>query len=536
MKKRQLVSLFLFVVLGLAVFIGCEDVAQVQTPINFAQLRVANFNSTCLDSIPTTYDVYIYPVGQPAELAIVRGGLGYGEVSPWVDNLATNRDAGLAYKVQVRAAGDVENKNLIDAEITLKAGDRQTLWIFKQMNEGSLDYKFISDNPTVSIEQTKAYFRFINTEEGTGDLSIRVSDAQGNMLGGSAASYKNVTPYEGFTSTTIDTSITFFVVDNTGNIRGSLAGFPLEGGTYKTITWGGVCPGHYAPQEDPNAVKTDSLRVRILNDAGDGADLTKVVPQTLRYFFVNALLPPINDSIANLVKYGRLGIVINNDNQYNFAPMEPYSVGPPPVRTTADGIFEVIPTTTLLTDAISVKGYVYNETAPNVRGAQLFSYLAGPRSDIKSDMLVAFVLSDSVRKPNAPANQAIDSAKSQYVFPIPDQPKAEEAILVIANMMANATKTPATNKGEFWVNDVPVEKPGGANWTARVGAETVTIQGDIEVTVKARINASDADTYTRTFRVEKGGIYFVVLVGRRLSPKPIDQPRFMVIRTNPIYR
>ena len=71
MKNRYL-YLFLSLVFGLFAFTGCEEIAQVQTPIDFAQLRVANFNNTC-DEPAQVYDVYIYPVGQPTAIPEVRG-------------------------------------------------------------------------------------------------------------------------------------------------------------------------------------------------------------------------------------------------------------------------------------------------------------------------------------------------------------------------------------------------------------------------------------------------------------------------------
>src|SRR5688572_1681774 len=125
MKTRYV--LFLLLAAWLGTFTGCEQIAQVQTPIEFAQLRIANFNYTC--SYEQVYDVYIFQTGQPVPLPAVRGGLGYGEVTPWIDNIWTNRDGGLSYTVQVRVAGSTEL--IYEREITLHPGDRYTLWIFK---------------------------------------------------------------------------------------------------------------------------------------------------------------------------------------------------------------------------------------------------------------------------------------------------------------------------------------------------------------------------------------------------------------------
>jgi hypothetical protein len=159
MKNRHLV-LFLSLILGVFALSGCEDVAQVQTPVEFAQVRVANFNNTCDINIPQVYDVYIYPVGEPAALPIVRG-LEYGDVSAWSDNLATNREAGLTYKIVVRNSGETE-RDVISVEQALKPGDRYTLWIFQQQDAATPDFKVISDKPAIEIEQTtdKGLFPF----------------------------------------------------------------------------------------------------------------------------------------------------------------------------------------------------------------------------------------------------------------------------------------------------------------------------------------------------------------------------------------
>lgn len=532
MKNRYL-SIFLFLAFGLFALSGCEDVAQVQTPIDFAQLRVANFNNTCNMEMQQVYDVYIYPVGQPSSIPQVRGGLSYGIVTPWIDNLQTNRDAGLTYKVQVRTAGETQNRNIIDKEITLKPGDRYTLWIFKSDDPSTMNAEFISDKPDFTVEQTKAYFRFINTQEDAGKLTLRVSDPlNGNPIAGTTdVEFKKYTKYEGFTSTTIDTTLTFFVVDQNSNVVGRIAGVALEGGTYKTITWGGNCPGRYVPQEDATVARPDSHHVRILDDAGDGADETKIVPQTLRYFFVNALIPPTYNDVPSLVDYDQLGVVVNNDNRYNFAPLAPYSVGPNG-SITGDGVINVVPTATLLTDAVNVKGYVYNPSAPSVRGPLLFDYRAGPRENMVTDQLVAFVLSDTVRKHTPGTKHPIDSTKGQFVVKIPDQPLKDQATFVLLNMLAPPSKPPATtNKAEFFINDVKVEHAG--NWNIKID-EIATAPGNTQVKIHARVNATDDELVpARTFQAQSGGIYLVVLVGRRVSPTAQDMPQLMIIRTNP---
>jgi hypothetical protein len=532
MKNRYL-SLFLFLVFGVFAFTGCEEIAQVQTPIDFAQIRVANFNNSCNADIQQVYDVYIYPVGQPSAIPEVRGGLGYGMVTPWIDNLRTNREAGLTYKVQVRPAGDVQNRTLIDKEITLKPGDRYTLWIFKFDDYASAPAaaEFISDKPEATVEPTKAYFRFINSEADAGTLSLKVGDPLiGNPVGGTSVDYRKHTSYEGYTSTTVDTTLTFFVVDNNANVVGRIAGVALESGTYKTITWGGNCPGRYKPQEDPTVARPDSHHVRILDDAGDGSDETKIVPQTLRYFFVNALIPPASDSLKNVYGYDQLGVVINNDNRYNFAPLSPYSASPS-TGTTGEGVINVIPTATLLTDAVNVKGYVYNTAAPNIRGSLLFDYRAGPRADIKTDELVVFVVSDTVRTKYVPgAKHPLDSSGGQYVFQIPDQPKAGQATFVVANMLVNKLPTTA-NKIEFYWND-NLYDDGPGNWNRKVSHTLDVPAGPMNL--KVRVNDSDAEVYTfPQFNAEPGGIYLILVVGRRLSQTPQDAPRIMVVRTNP---
>lgn len=528
MKNRYFV-LILALLFGGVTLNSCEEIAQVQSPIDFAQIRVANFNNSCNFDVGQVYDVYIYPVGTPSAIPEVRGGLSYGIVTPWIDNLVTNREAGLTYKVQVRPAGDVEKQNIIDKEITLKPGDRYTLWIYKSDDPFVPRSEFISDRPSFEVESNKAYFRFMNTEDKP--LTVKIGDP----LIGTALDKKELVPftqftnYEGFNSATLDTTLTFFVVDADQNVVGRIAGVALESGTYKTITWGGNCPGRYVAQEEGVITRPDSHHVRILDDAGDGADETKIVPQTLRYFFVNALIPAPTPEFRASHGYDQLGVVINNDNVYNFGPLSPYTAAPY-AGTTGDGVINVVPTATLLTDAVNVKGYVYNTTNPTSRGPLLFDFRAGPRANMKTDELVAFVVSDTLRTKFVPGTKhPLDSAGGQFVFPVPDQPKAGQATLVIGNMLAPKTP-PAQQKMTFFIDQDSVEKTGV--WS-RKAHETVDIPAGNSITLRAHPNADADEAVTFQFTPQPGGIYLVLLVGRRLDTRDEGKPRIMVIRTNP---
>jgi hypothetical protein len=98
-------------------------------------------------------------------------------------------------------------------------------------------------------------------------------------------------------------------------------------------------------------------------------------------------------------------------------------------------------------------------------------------------------------------------------------------------MLAPPPKPPTTtNKAEFFVNDVEV--PHSGTWMTKID-EIAYAPGDQTVKISAKVNASDGEVYSTTFTAAKGGIYLVVLVGRRISPTPQDGPRFMIIRTNP---
>ncbi len=529
--KTRYVVLFVFLVSSIGLFTGCEEVAQVQTPIEFAQLRIANFNTTC--SYPQVYDVYIYPVGQPSAIPTVRGGLSYGKVTPWIDNLPTNREAGMTYTVDVRIAGSTEP--VVAKEITLKPGDRYTLWLFKFDNTASAaaNTDFISDKQTFAPDPTKAYFRFLNTEQETSPLTIKVGDPIGGTpvgeTSGEAVDYKKYSDYTGYPATSVDATITFFVVDGQNNVVGRIAGVALEGGTYKTITWGGNCEGRYLPQDDPTAPRPDSHHVRILDDAGDGADETTPVPQTLRYFFVNALIPPADASLKSIYGYDQLGVVVNNDNRYNFGPLSPY-IASPSVGASPEGVISVVPSSTLLTDAINVKGFVYNAANPTARGMLLFDYRAGERASIRSDELVAFVVSDTVRNRYVLGSKhPLDSSQGNYIFTIPDAPKQAEATFVIANMLVQRGSTSA-NRISFWIDGDSVEAVASL---PRKEQATIHIQpGVVNFTAKMNLGSGESTSFP-TFKAEAGGIYLVLVVGRRQSVTPQDFPRIMVIRTNP---
>lgn len=528
--KTRYVVLFLFLVCSMGLFTGCEQIAQVQTPIEFAQLRIANFNYTC--SYEQIYDVYIYPTGQPVALPAVRGGLGYGEVTPWIDNIWTNRDGGMSYTVQVRVAGSTEL--VFEREITLLPGDRYTLWIFKFDDKPSAlpSTEFISDKATFEPDQQKAYFRFLNTVREISPLRLKVGDPLSNTFvgetTGEAVLYRKYSDYTGYPASA-DATITLFVVDPENNVLGRIAGVALEGGTYKTITWGGNCPERYLRQQDATVPRPDSHHVRILDDAGEGVDETTPVPQTMRYFFVNALIPPSRADLKATHGYERLGVVINNDNRYNLDPLAPYSAAPT-LGSTPQGIINVVPTSTVLTEAISVKGYGYNAATPAARGPLLFDFRAGPRQNITTDQLVAIVVSDTLRSQFVPGTKhPLDSSAGTFVFPIPDIPNPTKATFVIANMLAPKTP-PAQNKISFWINGDSIEFIGV--WSRKFSKTVDVPAGMTDLEAFTNANPNERIAFP-TFNAEAGGIYLVLVVGKRLSIDPMEAPRIMVIRTNP---
>ena len=544
--KNRLVSLFALcaILLSGAFFTGCEDTATIPEATFFGQIRIMNF-AVCASS--RSYDVYLYPENAPVDTTAIALGLAYGISTPYITNLGTNKGAGQNYILKVRPAGD-KSKDLISTTVMVKPNDKWSFVVFSEVGDGIPEFKLINDNPTTPTDANQAYFRFINTMPGDdpGPIMIRINDpVNGQQLTVNPINYKDISDYEGFKTAT-DTTLTFYALKNDGTVLGRLAGVSLEGGSYITMTWGGNCPKSYRPQEVGSLVRDASNRIRLFGDSDLGNDITIPVPQTMRINYVNALvnisLSESDPRFAGLF-YQQLGVVIDNDTRYNFPNMTPFSVGPAPVKSQDLGngsmYFENYPIAFPLNDAVNVKGFKMDPAEPSVRGVMLFDYRAGPREDIKSDMLTTLVVHDTIRfskkisadkKDTSYVIAPLDSARYQFAMEVPDVPNASKAKLVLANALSPGYKSSATVTNiKYYLNDNQVPRTGV--WPVKKYQTEEMDPGTISV--KATLNTTPVEEVSTSFSAEAGGIYEVLLVGCRNHPNSAYRPRFIILRANP---
>lgn len=543
--KNRLVSLFALcaILLSGAFFTSCEDTATIPEATFFGQVRVMNF-AVCAGI--ESYDVYLYPENGPADTIAKALGLAYGISTPYITNLSTNKGAGQNYTLVVRGAGSKAG-DLIKTTITVKPNDKWS-FVILSLAGNDLEYKLISDNPTSPTAANEAYFRFMNTMPGDdpGPIMIRIDDpVNGQQLTSGPIAYKDISDYVGFKTAT-DTTLTFYAVKSDGTVLGRLAGVSLEGGSYITMTWGGNCK--YRPQEEGVLVRDDSNRIRLFGDSDLGNDVTIPVPQTMRINYVNALvnisLSESDPRFAGLF-YQQLGVVIDNDTRYNFPNMTPFSVGPAPradrTKDLGNGsmYFENYPIAFPLNDAVNVKGFKMDPAQPSVRGVMLFDYRAGPREDIKSDMLTTLVVHDTIRfskkisadkKDTSYVIAPLDSARYQFAMEVPDVPNASKAKLVLANALSPGYKSSATVTNiKYYLNDNQVTTSG--NWSVKKYQTEEMDPGTISI--KATLNTTPVEEVSTSFSAEAGGIYEVLLVGCRNHPNSAYRPRFIILRANP---
>ncbi len=505
---------------------GCKDTAPDPGYVDFASARVMYFGKC------TPMQIFYYPVGSKDTILLTPTPLTFGVSTPYVTNFPTGRGAGQTYHFIAKQAG---TQNVFaETDITMKPGDKQSWIVFDKGASATYPHKVISDNAPAGTSNQNAYFRFLNSSEDNPSLMIRVGDPINGSILADVTPYKELSPYTPI-PTSPDTTVTFFITDPSGTILGRLAGVSLSGGSFHTISWGGQSDSCRQVDEiSGNRVLDDSIRVHLYDDNDAGNDQLPV-PLTFRYNIINALIPPSFPN-ANLIDYRSTGLalIINNNTSYDYSGLQPFTTAPSAHSITADGVLEVFPRAIPLTGVVYVKAVSPLGTGPSVADPILFRFYAGPTSQIKSDQMMSVVIFDSVQdfKKELTLAPPYDSSKGVLTIPIPDQSIKGKAIVVVGDMMAGPYKT-VVPKPEFYIN-------GGAISTKIKKVKdydvTTVVDAGSSVTVKAVLTAgSNIVTVNSTpFNAVDGAIYEVFLVGRFNDPRPEFQPKFIVIRTNPI--
>lgn len=535
MVNRFLIR-FSFIALALfGLFIaGCKTTAPDGDPILTGKIRVANYqanNDVNNGGFASSFDVYLYPADGAVDSIPKALALGYGIVTPYITNLETGlKGEGRAYTLIIRKAGD-KSSDVLKTTVTIHPEDKLTFVLYKY-NGATLGYSLISDAPPSGANANLAYYRFLNTVNE--DIIVRVGDpvTGDQSLTPSALSYMKVGDYKGF-PTALDTTLTFYIVKpgagagGIDSVLGRLAGVSLEPGSYHTITWGGAVLQKKATK---GAIKDDSNRVRILDDNQLGNDASFPVQQTMRFIFVNALIPTAYPN-ATIPDYQQLGIVLNADSKFNFTRMTPCSFGPKPVKGNQNEAQWVIPVSLPLSEAVKVAAYITDPATPNQRGRVVADYKVGKRSDIQSDKLVALVMGDTTYK------TPLDSTRLHVAVPIPDNPvPSGKARLVIVNALANKAAA-ATANITFSVNGTLLPYPG--SWSPRVfhpkpdEAEYLVDAGATKLSGTMKVSPTAEPLPDFNFTTDSGGIYLVVVCGTRLHTNSAYQPHIVVAKVNP---
>ena len=281
MKNRLFLAFSLSILLlGALAVNGCKDTATDPTYLALAEIRFADYHQV------EPIQIYMYPTNSaPDTISKTPTPMTYGLVTPYFNNLPTNREAGLSYHLEARLAGTTIVLNSTD--VILKPGDKKT-WLISgnSIGEGgTVEATVISDNPPAGHDQKLAYFRFMNVDAHYPTLTVRMGDPISGQPLATDVAYKGVSDYMGLTPKQ-DTSITFYIVGPGNVVLSRLSGVGLEAGTYHTLTFGGS-DKRIADPTTGKLTQNDTLRVRILDD-DPGTDLTLSPPLTFRFNIVNA--------------------------------------------------------------------------------------------------------------------------------------------------------------------------------------------------------------------------------------------------------
>ncbi|MFI5264147.1 MAG: hypothetical protein ACHQM6_06500 [Candidatus Kapaibacterium sp.] len=556
MKNRILLSVSLLALAAVAVVMnGCKDTATDPTYVALAELRFANYHQ--IDPI----QIYMYPQNATPTDSLTRTAtaMTYGIVTGYINNLPTNRTAGMKYHLVAMLAG---TKTIVAYDdVVLMPGDKKTWIISGNGGQGGVfDHTLIDDIPPANQSTDLAYFRFINVTPAYTNLDILVGDPLGGKLLAGNVAYKSVSPYAGLTVAR-DTTVTFYVVDhNNGTVLSRLSGVGLSAGTYHTLTWGGEDQAHRIPDPTSGTLTlNDTVRIRIIGDDEQGTDVTTTAPLTFRFNVINALIPPQfpNAKILDYMATGGLAIVINNNTVFDYQGLDTFSLAPASIRIPNDPtnpVYAVVPTTTNMVDKIYFEFLKPAFKNPSSSDNILFRFFAGsPRSSIKSDQLYAVVVFDTVRAPTSLINAGYDSSGGTLTVPIPDIPKKDSARIVLGYMLANPApplKNTANNKDSFYVDfgdgkGYILDKSdySTGRFAKNLGNSTKTFDSSLVVaadgrTINIKSVLSGFPDVPFSFVPESGAIYEAFEVGRRGGTNGLRSdgkygPHFMVIRVNP---
>ncbi len=527
MKTRlsRVVALCLLLIAGGLGFNSCKpDLVEVDVnAAEFGSIRVMNFVEC---AVP--YDIFIFQSGSLD--TIVNRSIRYSVGSAYATNLVPGN-----YIVQARPLNRPPEINLGQVTVTIGANDAKSVFIFGQGTD-AFEYKVVADQ-NITPAADKVYVRFVNAKPNTGNVDL-VFD---NPLNSPAKA--NVTPRDVSAPNfdyielahALDTTYAFYLVNSDNKqVITRLAGAAFGPGQFYTLVYAGNDAD--CTSRDTTSERADTLRLRYFDDNQQGNDLTFPLVQSLRFNFINGLIPPANPA-SDQRTYSTAGVVINNDDRFlipTIAPMEmARDLG------TSNGIINGGFYTVPWTDAIQVSMYANvlgGDGKPTTqRGIKLVDLRAGNRKLVTSDVPFSIIVLDTVSNKITNGTFNVDSSKIvSWSVPLPDVPVVGKAQLVVVNALAPVRGDGAqrpSRYSKFFINGTAPKAFTTAQSSPKSDVFEVDAGGSVEVKVDIG-RASVFETVTANFNPESGGIYEIVLLGMRGHPDARYQPKLMIIQTN----
>ncbi len=545
-SRLSLGSLLIVVAIAATQFLtGCKSQIDDPAPSDFGQIRVVNFADQT-----SPVDVYIQGAGQPTDTLPVAQNLNFGLTTPYINNLPASA-GGTVYHVSIHPVNNRQTE-IAHADVTIKPTEKWTVAVYHNVGNSTYPtdiYQDINNGGSGTPATDKVYVRFLNAYDGDAQyplgLNIKVGDnLNGNPITATPQKFRTHNDYQAIPFKT-DTTYTFFLTDPNGkdSVVTRIAGQSFDPGSYHTIVFAADLSkvGKNAASTAGDAL--DSIRLRIFDDNGIGNDQTSpTIPQSLRFNFINAYVPPPNADPTKQRTYSQLGIVVNNDGNITFPGMNQFDVAPALsffVPTYMDGsqLVHVTQFTSIpLTAAVDIKGYQTDNVPAGARGQLLFDYKAGARLDIKSDMPTSFIAFDV---PPLLSKAADSTSVGEVAVPIPDNAVPGQSNIVLVNALASVVAGPTASYASMTVNgvqDVSFGVPTSGKKPSTYDNKIVLPSGT-PVTIVATLPKKvptfpNPENFTVTFTPKDGKIYEVVFVGVRGTTNS-SAPQFIIVETNP---
>jgi hypothetical protein len=529
MKTRlfsRVVALCLLLIAGGLGFNSCKP-DLVDAPAGaaeFGSIRVMNFVEC---AVP--FDIFIY---QPNSLdTVINRALEYSVGSAYATNLVPG-----TYKVQARRLNRTET--IAEASVIIAANDAKTVMFFGKGNVDPFEVK-VEPDQNITPAADKVYVRFINTKTNVGNVDLVFE----NPLNTPPAEFAN-RPAKALSNYVelghaLDTTYAMYVIkSDTREVISRVAGAAFGPGQFYTIVYG----GNDNDCRDTAAAKADTLRIRYFDDNQQGNDLTFPVVQSLRFNFINGLIPP-PDAAPGQRTYSTAGVVINNDDRFLIPTISPMEMARE-ISIDENGIINGGFYTVPWTDAIQVSMYanVYGgDGSPteanailNQRGIKLVDLRAGNRKLVESDVPFSIIVLDTVSNRLTNGIYNVDSSKIvSWSVPLPDVPVVNKAQIVVINALAPVRGDGAqrpSRYAKFYVNGTVPKAFTAVQSSPK--SDVVEVDAGSPVEIKVDIGRSSVfETVTKTFTPESGGIYEAVLLGQRGNPNG-HHPQLKIIHTN----